>query len=247
MGSFAATRCARRGRSTGPQTHRLPTLDPGHTEGKSKAHFFELQLGIARGDWPYLHGQLVDGLRTVSYEDVHLDDYGVRFTAYLPVIGRNGQTATIKTGWIVRPGERASFVTAFPATKDADLESHVIAPPVVADDLKSDARWQAIYDLAGEAGREAMGNCVPKPMVVESQVYMDGSCGGAYVVVEDGRGSFSRWLRSKGFGHRHYKSGYSISADQIGQSAESAKAFADAFARVLRRNGIACRSEIYLT
>lgn len=222
-------------------------LDPEHKDNRGKAKFFEQQLAITRKDWEYLHGQLIDGLGKVSYEDVRLDGHGVRFTAYLPVTGRNGATATIETGWIVRHGERASFVTAFPAKKDAALESQAIPPSVVSDNLEGDARWQAIYALAEQAGRKAMEECVPKPLVVESQVYMGGKCGGAFIVIEDGRTSFARWIKKKGRGHRHYQRGYSISAEQIGQSADSAKAYADAFARVLRRNGIECRAEICLT
>ena len=88
---------------------------------------------------------------------------------------------------------------------------------------------------------------MPKPLVVENQVYMEGDRGGAIVVIEDGRTSLARWLRKNGRGHRHYKSGYAISAERIGQSAETAKTYADAFARVLRRNGIGCRPEIYYT
>lgn len=222
-------------------------LNPEHKDGGSKANFFEEQLSIRRDDWMYLRDQLIDGLSNVSYEDVRLDSYGIRFTAYLPVIGRNGATATIETGWIVRHGERASFVTAFPAKKDASLESQAIPPSVISENLEGDARWQAIYALANQAGGKAMEECVPKPLVVESKVYMEGECGGAFVVIEDGRTSFARWLRKKGLGDRHYQRGYSISAKQIGQSAESAKAYADAFARVLRRNGIKCRPEIYFT
>lgn len=226
-------------------THYL--LDPENEKDGSKAKFFEQQLAITCKDWTYLRGQLIDGLGSVSYEDVRLDDYGIRFNAYLPVTGRNGATATIKTGWIVRHGERASFVTAFPAKKDAALESQAIPPPIVSDNLEGDARWQTIYALAEQAARKAMEECVPKPLIVESQVYMEGACGGAFVVIEDGRTSFACWLRKKGLGHRHHQRGYSISAGQISQSAESAKAYADAFASVLRWNGIECRSEIYLT
>lgn len=221
-------------------------LDPEHKDGGSKAQFFERQLSIVRNDWAYLHGQLIDGLRNVSFEDVRLDEHGVRFTAYLPVTGRNGATATIETGWIVRRGERASFVTAFPAKKDAALEARAIPTSVVPNDLEGDARWQAIFAVAEHAARKAMEECVPKPLVLESQVYMEGECGGAFVVIEDGRTSFARWLRKKGLGHRNFQRGYSIAAEQTGQSAESAKAYADTFARVLRRNGIKCRSEIYL-
>lgn len=222
-------------------------LDPEHKDGGSKAKFFEQRLAITRQNWAYLHGQLIDGLGNVPYEDVRVDDHGVRFTAYLPVTGRNGATATIKTGWIVRQGERASFVTAFPAKKDEALETHAIPPPIASDSLNGNARWQAIYALAEKAAKKAMEECVPKPLVVEGQVYMEGYCGGACVVIEEGRTSFARWLRKNGLGHRHYPRGYSISADRIGQSAESAKAYADAFAQVLRRNGIECRSEIFFT
>ena len=222
-------------------------LNPDHKGNKGKAKFFAECLGIIKSDWTYLHGQLIDALSHVTYDDVRIDDYGVRFTANLPVTGKNGETATIETGWIVRPGERASFVTAYPGEKDAALEKQARPPQLVSDTLKGDERWQALYDLAHAAGLEAMNACVSKPLVVENQVYMEGDCGGAIVIIEDGRTSLARWLRKNGRGRRHYKSGYAISAERIGQSAESAKTYADAFARVLRRNAIDCRSEIYYT
>jgi len=224
-------------------THYL--LVPEHKDNKGKAKFFEQVLAITRKDWAFLHGQFVDGLNNVDYEDVRLDDYGIRFTAYLPVTGRNEATATIETGWIIRPGERASFTTAFPAKKDIALEDQATPPTVLSDNLEGDDRWEAIHILADQIAKKEMEECVPKPLVVESQVYMEGYCGGATVIIEDGRTSFARWLRKKGIGHRHYQRGYSISARRIGQSAESAKAYADAFARVLRRNGIECHSEMY--
>jgi hypothetical protein len=222
-------------------------LNPGHEGNRGKAKFFEEHLGITKSEWTYLHGQLVDALGHVTYEDVRIDTYGVRFTANLPITGKNEETATIETGWIVRPGERASFVTAYPGKKNAELEEKASPPPQVSDSLKGYERWQALYDLAHAAGLVAMNVCVPKPLVVESQVYMEGACGGATIVLDDGRKSFARWLKKNGRGCGHYKSGYVISAEYIGQSAESAKAYADAFVRVLRRNGIGCRSEIYYT
>lgn len=222
-------------------------LNHDHQDNRGKAKFFAEHLGITKSDWTYLHGQLIDALGHVTYDDVRIDDYGVRFKANLPVTGKNGETATIETGWIVRPGERASFVTAYPGEKDAALEERASPSPLVSDSLKGDERWQALYDLAHAAGLEALNACVPKPLVVENQVYMEGDCGGAVIVIEDGRSSLARWLRKNGRGRHHYKSGYAISAERIGQSAESAKTYADAFARVLRRNGIGCRSEIYYT
>ena len=134
-----------------------------------------------------------------------------------------------------------------PSKKSETLEQQVSAPPVLTSDLKGAARWQAIYDLAVEAGQRAMEECVPEPLVVDGDVYMEGDCGGARIVVHDARTRFARWLKTRETGHRHYRSGYAVSAHRIGQSAETAKAYADAFARVLIRNGISCTVETYLT
>jgi hypothetical protein len=221
-------------------------LSPDHPEGKHKAAFFEKELGIVRSDSAFLHAQLVDGLSEASYDEVGLDDYGIRFSALLPVIGRNQSTATIKTGWIVRAGERASLVTAFPAKKGVELESRAVTPAVVAPDQEGTKRWQAIFDLASTAADEAARRHVPKPMVVEGRTYMDGECGYAYVVVADARRGFGRWLRVSGNGSKHYPRGYAVGARGCGQSAERALAYCDAFARVLRRNGTSCQVKSYL-
>ncbi len=222
-------------------------LNPDHEDGRSKAKFFEQQLDIARSDWSFLQPQLVDGLRNVSYQNVRLDEHGIRFTAFLPVKGRNGATATIETGWIVRPGERASFVTAFPSRKDEALEKQAATPAVLPNGLTGEARWQAVYDLADQAGSDAIEACVPKPLVVQGKVYMDGDCGGAYVIVHDARKGFARWLKTSGKGSRIHPTGYTVTARQSGQSAETAEAYANAFAKVLRRNGVSCRVEMYLS
>lgn len=222
-------------------------LDVEHADGKSKAMFFSEVLAITRDDWPFLQAQLVDGLAQVSYDEVRLDEYGIRFTAMLPVKGRNGATATIKTAWIVRPGERASLVTAFPSEKDEDLEKKAVTPAVVTQGLTGEARWQAIFRLADQAGIAAIAASVPRPLVVEGSVYMEGLCGGARIVVSDARRGFARWLKTSGKGHRSYPGGWAIAARQDDQSAERAEAYATAFATVLRRNGISCRVETYLT
>src|ERR1700739_3170440 len=74
-------------------------LNPTHSKGAGKASFFEDVLQITRDDWQFLQAQLVDRLSAAAYEDVRLDQYGIRFTALLPIVGRNGATATIETGW----------------------------------------------------------------------------------------------------------------------------------------------------
>ena len=115
-------------------------------------------------------------------------------------------------------------------------ESQAPAQPVVSDSLDWDARWRAIYDLADQAGRKAMDECVPNAIRIEGQVYLEGNCGDAFIIIRDSRISFARWLKKNGLGTRHYRSGYWISTERTGQAADLAKAYADAIARVLRRN-----------
>ena len=136
---------------------------------------------------------------------------------------------------------------AFPTKKDDALEELAATPAVVPHDLTGETRWQAIYELADLAGKNAIVACVPKPMVIEGSVYMDGLCGSASVVVHDARRGFARWLRTSGKGKRHYQAGYAVYARQSDQSVERAEAYANAFSRVLRRNGVSCRVETYLT
>jgi hypothetical protein len=222
-------------------------LNAAHPKGKTKAAFFRDVLGIVCGDWSFLHAQLVDGLGCGSYEDVRLEEHGIRFSAILPVTGRNGRTATIQTAWIVRSGERASLVTAHPAAKDAELERSARLPDLVPDDLAGAHRWQAIFDLAHAAGSAAAEDAVPKPMFIDGSVYMAGECGHALVVVRDARRGFARWLKTTGNGRRHYSGGYHVCAFYEDQSADRAEAYATAFATVLRRNGVPCKVEKQLT
>ena len=222
-------------------------LDPDHKRGKSKALFFANTLGITRDDWSFLQSQFVDALASVRYENVHIDAFGIRFTALLPIKGRNDATATVETGWIVRPGERASFITAFPSVKDRALEERASAPAVVRPHLSDEAKWSAIYELAEQAGNNAISTLVPTPIVVDGVVYMEGNCGGAYVAVKDARRGFAKWLKNSGKGRKCYPTGYAVYAPAIDQSAERAEAFAKAFASVLRRNHISCSVETYLS
>lgn len=223
-------------------------LDLSHEAGKSKAKFFEQELGITADDWRFLHGQFVDALGKASFEDIRLDDYGIRFSARLAIHGRNGQTAAVDTAWIVRPKERASLVTAFPGTKGAASQSIMQSPAVVSPELEGADRWEAIFELAKQAGERAAAECVPTPMKISGgELIMDGECGGAYVVVADARRGFARWLKTSGHGDRHYRSGVCFYAKTKSQSADRATAYADAFAKVLRRNGLECNVASYLT
>jgi len=218
-------------------------------EGKapSKAKFFKDVLQIGPDDWKYLHAQLLDGLAALKLENVRIEDeYGIRFDARFPLTGTNGATATILTAWMVRRGERAALTTAYPLKKDPDLEETAQRPLVVLGLPPGQERWAAIHALAKDHASAAMKECVPKPMVVGGEVIMEGTIGTAYVVVQDGRSGFARWARDNGIGSRHHPRGIAIEAERVGQSSRSATAYANAYAKVLRRNEIECTVETYL-
>lgn len=221
-------------------------LDP---DGKdpSKAKFFKNVLQIGSDDWKFLHAQLVDGLAALELENVRIEDkYGIRFNARFPLTGTNGATATILTAWMVRRGERASLTTAYPLKKDPALESTAQQPLVVVGLPPGNEKWAAVHTLAKDHANAAMQECVPRPMVVSGEVIMDGTIGTAFVVVRDGRSGFARWARATGVGHAHHPRGIAIEAERTGQSSELATVYANAYAKVLRRNEIECKVETYL-
>lgn len=213
----------------------------------SKAKFFKEVLQIGPEDWKFLHAQLLDGLAALELENVRIEDaYGIRFNARFPLTGTNGATATIQTAWMVRRGERASLTTAHPLKKDPVLEESAQRPLVVLGLPPGKEKWAAVHALAKAYASAALMECVPRPMVIGGEVIMEGTIGTAYVVVQDGRSGFARWARDNGVGHNHHPRGVAIEAERQGQSSESATAYANAYAKVLRRNDIECKVETYL-
>jgi hypothetical protein len=74
-------------------------------------------------------------------------------------------------------------------------------------------------------------------------VEMEGLCGWANVRIPDARRGFGRWVVRSGAGHRHHRSGAAIYASHDSQSFDRAVAYANAFAAVLKLNGLECEVE----
>ena len=106
--------------------------------------------------------------------------------------------------------------------------------------------YQELYDKAYSAGKTALTECVPTPMTVvsefggEKKVYHEagGMCGFAWINVKPGTSPFSKWLKKTGKGSKSYDGGLDIWVHDGGQSIEKKTKFAEAFAKVLRENGI---------
>lgn len=223
-------------------------LNHEHAEGRGKAKFFHDELGISASDWRYLAGQLYAGLKKANLENIEIkawnDGYGASFNCLMPVLGLNGRVATIKTNWILRPGLLPQLATAFPAKRGIRLQANHEQTPIVPSTATGDARWEAVYHAAHEAGVRAAKACVPTPMKVSGyEPIMEGGCGFASTRVPDARKGFARWAVRSGKASSHFRSGVSIHARVASQSYDRAVAYAEAFATVLHLNGIKCSVE----
>ncbi len=219
-------------------------LNPSHPDGAGKAKFFNDVLAIGVDDWRYLMAQLQEGVATGKLTDVTIKrwegGYGASFNAILPVVGKNGRVANVFTNWIMEPEKEPSLSTIRPAERDSS-EGIDVNHLMLAGELLGDERWSALYQLAHGAGMVAHDAAVPTPLFVSGYGgYGDGICGHAWINIPDGRTAFARWLSKAGHAYQGYPRGVSISCPGAGQSFDRAKAYAQAFAKVLEYNGVNC-------
>lgn len=227
-------------------------LDPNHPKGGSKARFFNSALGIDQRDWRYLAAQLHDGLKHAALKDLGVKSWnggtGVTFNAVIPVRGLNGRTIDIDSNWIMEPGMQPRLSTAVPAESADATGIDGTFPAVVDPGLEGNERWQAIHELASQAGRIAAESTIPTPMLIEGfGIEPEGKCGHAWVRVKDARRGFARWALANDHAYRHHTSGAQIFAATSSQSVDRGVAYALAYARVLEQNGISCEIESHLT
>ena len=86
-------------------------LNPDHPKGGHKARVLAAALGYTAADAPTLARQLLAGLPGQPATTGKLDQHGQRWTVDIPVTTPKG-SATVRTGWIVRPGSDAPQLTS---------------------------------------------------------------------------------------------------------------------------------------
>lgn len=119
-----------------------------------------------------------------------------------------------------------------------------------------DERYAHFADLAqraDEAGRRAAAECIPQPMTVVQHAnplddsspivqswgpIADGVCGFAWVTIHPGNCSFAHYAKKHLGADKAYYGGVQIWISEYGQSYERKYAYAQAFADVLREDGI---------
>ena len=85
----------------------------GKSSGKDKARVFKAALGFEQADWELLKERILEALPYFEATLRNEDEYGKRYNVELPIKGPNGNTVTVLTAWIVRPGTTIPFfVTA---------------------------------------------------------------------------------------------------------------------------------------
>ena len=106
------------------------------------------------------------------------------------------------------------------------------------------ARFNDIIEQALQAGEKAGIECRPLPMGVCTtdgkliDIVDDGACGFAWVTIKPANSSFAIWGKKNGLFKSAYGGGVMYWVRGFGQSVERKAAFAGAFAKVLRDNGI---------
>lgn len=114
-----------------------------------------------------------------------------------------------------------------------------------------------IYIQAHNAGNSAVQSATITPMVVTQkanplndssdtvkQWYVeDGICGFASVIVKPANSKFAKFLIENQLGRKSYTGGVHMSVRDFNQSLQKKEAYAHAFAKVLRDNGINAWSE----
>lgn len=222
-------------------------LNPNHPDGRHKARLFQELLCIEADDWQFLAEQLRRGVRRApALREVRGDDFGVRFSVISAVKGRNGSVKPVLSGWIVRPGEVATLVTALVARRGTEADIEASDVPVLLPGSRQ--QWELLWDVAAAAASGAADLTVPNPVFTTRVPSMgawlaEGAEGAALVRVLEESSGFATWLRAAAHGGPGPGSGTWTAAPMRGY--DRASAWADTFAEVLGWHGIEC--EVYAT
>ncbi|MBC2265067.1 hypothetical protein HCB37_11130 [Listeria booriae] len=86
-------------------------LNLDHPVGGNKARVFESVLGFNKSNADDLMNQIYKKLPDSDAVLGKIDQYGQRYTVDLEIIGPNGKTATVRTGWILKPDSTTPEMT----------------------------------------------------------------------------------------------------------------------------------------
>lgn len=79
------------------------SLNMNHNRGRNKAIVFQSALGFNSGNGELLKQAILSGLAVTPAKVGYLTEYGQTFVVDMPITGPNGNTAIVRTAWIIRP------------------------------------------------------------------------------------------------------------------------------------------------
>lgn len=89
-------------------------LDPGHRIGRHKARMFARLLSIEREDRRFLSDQILDRLPESPVTAIRpKPPYGTEYEVRVSIDGRNGETHSVITGWLVPEEGPPRLLTAY--------------------------------------------------------------------------------------------------------------------------------------
>jgi len=79
------------------------SLDVTHPVGGHKARVFQSALGYNPTNSDVLAGRIREGILTAPAKILNADQYGQRMAVEMPILGINGETVIVRSGWIYEP------------------------------------------------------------------------------------------------------------------------------------------------
>src|SRR5205085_8712073 len=80
-------------------------LNSEHPKGADKALVFKSSLGITAQDSDLLRSAVLGAIKTQEAVLGQQNEFGQRYTVDFEMVGPNGKTATVRSGWIIRSSE----------------------------------------------------------------------------------------------------------------------------------------------
>jgi hypothetical protein len=201
---------------------------------------------IAKKDWNYLYLQIVQGMKLANINQTKPNsEHGVKYDVHLLIEGKNAEHLGILASWIVKQGESSKLTSAYVLDKKSQLSADKPKFLYVSESIPETERWSNILKIAENYAFNAFKNHIPMPIQVaysgRIDVEREGVCGYASIKIADGRTKFAKWLVKARCGKRDYPSGVTIKTNTDSQSYEKNCAFAEAYAYILKLNGIECQ------
>jgi hypothetical protein len=215
-------------------------LNEEHIDGKHKAVLFQRLLGITAANWYVLAEQLAGGIGQELVNRPEKTNWGVQYESRIPVTGPNGVTKIVTSGWIIRENE-APFLTSAYIEEGAEADKPSALARLLICAIDAPDFFDRLFQTARSHAMDASDNWTPTPMWIEGydEPIAEGLIGSAWVELPSGKAPFARWLRKQKLCSANSKN-RRIPARSGSQSVEKDQRYAEAFAQVLRLNGITC-------